>query len=138
MAKKKYKLYLCFITLIGKESDTSMLYDFYFSTSTEEFWGDDFEQKPAGICRELTPYDSTYTKVMRTRLDFQLDLAQEQTCFSMQDVIDGCCALGWENIDSKEYPEDGRIVFRFGDTMETVEEQLRRRNLGFNTDEQQQ
>ena len=125
------KLYLCFINFIGNNSEESFIYDFYFSNSTDEFWGDDFEQKPAGICRLLSPYESTYTEVKRTVLNFKLDLAQEQTCFSMQDVIDGCCALGWENIDSKDYPEDGRVVFHFGMEMKNVYSQLEKRSCAF-------
>lgn len=127
MPKKKNNLYLCFISFIGIENDGKYIYDFYFSNTTDEFWGDDFEQKPAGICRTLTPYDNTYTEIKRIKANFKLDLSQEQTCFSMQDVIDGCCALGWENIDNKEYPEDGRIVFHFGEEYSSVSKKLERR-----------
>ena len=124
-------IYLCFIKLIGKENEEQYIYDFYFSTTTDEFWGDDFEQKPAGICRELIPYEDTYTEIKRIVINFKLDLAQEQTCFSLQDVIDGCCALGWENIDNSEYPEDGRIVFHFGEDYESVESKLIKRSFTF-------
>lgn len=133
MAKqqKKNNLFLCFVNLIGKENTDKFIYDFYFSNSTDEFWGDDFEQKPAGICREIEPYDDTYTEKKRCTLPFKLDLSQEQTCFSMQDVIDGCCALAWENIDNIDYPEDGRIVFHFGQSLNDVIDILLRRNLFF-------
>lgn len=132
MAKKKQNnLYLCFIAFIGKENSDKSIYDFYFSNTTEEFWGDDFEQKPAGICRLIEPYNDTYTVKKRCVINFKLDLAQEQTCFSMQDVIDGCCALGWENIDNIEYPEDGRIVFHFGEPIKDVTEKLMERDLFF-------
>lgn len=125
------KLYLCFIKLIGLNSNKDYMYDFYFTDNTENFWGDNFEQKPAGLCNNLEPFEEAFTTIKRTTTKFLLDLAQEQTCLSMQDVIDGCCALGWENIDNTEYPEDGRIIFQFGEDFDNVENKLARRGSFF-------
>ena len=128
------QLYLCFITYVGKSKKNLLIYDFYFSISTDEFWGDNFEYKPAGICKNLEPYPNTITEIKRTMVDFPLDLAQEQTCLSMQDVIDGCCALAWENIDNRDYPDDGRVIFPFGEKIEDVEKKLAKRNFFFMED----
>jgi hypothetical protein len=38
--------------------------------------------------------------------------------------------LAWENVDDyDEYPEDGRIFFRFGETLEDVENKLAVKNV---------
>lgn len=125
------ELFLIYIKYIGQNHDENYMYEFYFSTYIDDVWGDNFEHKPAGICRELEPYNDNISEIKRITLKFQLDLAQEQTCFSMQDVIDGCCALAWENIDGKEYPEEGRVVLQFGETFDDVENILSRKGSFF-------
>lgn len=125
------EIFLCFIRKIGENYDGNQIYDFYFTSDLENFWGDDFEQKPAGICNNLIPYEDTYTEIKRVTLKFKLDLSQDQTCLSMQDVIDGCCALAWENIDDIEYPEDGRIIFNFGEPLSEVENKIAKRGSFF-------
>jgi hypothetical protein len=122
------KKYLCFINLIGEDIDSNYTYEFLFTENLDDFWGDDFEQKPAGLCNNLSPIDGTFNTVIKTKIKFKLDLVQNNTCLSIQDCIDGVIALAWENIDEYEsYPEDGRIVFHFGDSFESVEDKLARR-----------
>ena len=51
----------------------------------------------------------------------------------MQDCIDGCIALAWENIDDyEEYPENGRLVFNFGEAFEDVERKFALRGVLLN------
>ena len=69
--------------------------------------------------------------IVRTTMKF--DLAQKCNCFSMQDCIDGCIALAWENIDDyEEYPENGRLVFNFGEAFEDVERKFALRGVLLN------
>lgn len=119
---------LCYINLIGEDIDSNYTYEFLFTERLDEFWGEDFEQKPAGLCNNLTPIENSFDEVIKTKTKFKLDLVQNNTCFSIQDCIDGIVALAWENIDDyDEYPNDGRIVFQFGDSFEDVEDKLAKR-----------
>jgi hypothetical protein len=48
----------------------------------------------------------------------------------MQDCLDGIVALAWQNIDELDaYPEDGRIYFMFGESLEDVERKLALKNV---------
>ncbi len=64
------------------------------------------------------------------KMKIKLDLIQNNCCFSISDCYDGVIALAWENMDDyDEYPEEGRIFFRFGETLEEVEDKLAIKNV---------
>ena len=46
---------LGFIRLIGEETDGYYRYEFIFTDNIDEFWGEDFEQKPCCLVNNLTP-----------------------------------------------------------------------------------
>lgn len=123
---------------MGNDLDGRNIYQFLFGTDEQAdlFWVEDFDVKPAGIVRNFFVDDSQYDDVRILKVNkIKLDLAQENTCFSMQDCRDNCVALAYENLDNLdndpdfEYPEDGRLVFHFGMTMLDVEMVLAKRNL---------
>ena len=123
---------------MGNDLDGRNIYQFLFGTDEQAdvFWVEDFDVKPAGIVRNFFVDDSQYDDVRILKVyKIKLDLAQENTCFSMQDCRDNCVALAYENLDNLdndpdfEYPEDGRLVFHFGMTMLDVEMVLAKRNL---------
>lgn len=126
------KLYLLFIRYIGQDIDDKHIYEFLFGDEDqrERFWGEDFDQKPSCLCNEMNPLEDTYEEVHKVKTKFRLDLAQDSCCHSMVDCIDGIIALGWENIDDyDEYPEEGRIVFHFGDEFDEIEDRLARKGV---------
>jgi hypothetical protein len=50
----------------------------------------------------------------------------------MQDCMDGIIALAFENIDAYEnYPDDGRIYFMFGESIDDVERKLAMKHILF-------
>lgn len=50
----------------------------------------------------------------------------------MQDCMDGIVALCYENISEyTEYPEEGRLFFMFGETLDTVKRKLAMKNMLF-------
>jgi len=113
---------LVFIKLIGAEDDNYYRYEFMFSTDIEEF---DIEEDNEHCCLSETirPITETVTHYVKTKL--KLDLVQDNCCFSFEHAKLGIVALGWENMDSyDEYPKDGRIFFKFGETIEDVEDKL--------------
>ena len=131
-------LKLLYVNFMGNDLDGRNIYQFLFGTDEQAdvFWVEDFDVKPAGIVRNFFVDDSQYDDVRILKVyKIKLDLAQENTCFSMQDCRDNCVALAYENLDNLdndpdfEYPEDGRLVFHFGMTMLDVEMVLAKRNL---------
>lgn len=121
---------LGFIKLIGEESDGYYRYEFIFTSNIDEFWGENFEYKPAGLVNGLLPDDKYISEIHVVKMKIKLDLIQNSCCFGFQDCTDGIIALAWENVDEyEEYPEDGRIFFRFGETLEEVENKLAMKNV---------
>lgn len=138
MTEHDENLKLLYVNFMGNDLDGRNIYQFLFGTDEQAdlFWVEDFDVKPAGIVRNFFVDDSQYDDVRILKVNkIKLDLAQENTCFSMQDCRDNCVALAYENLDNLdndpdfEYPEDGRLVFHFGMTMLDVEMVLAKRNL---------
>ena len=123
-------VYLCFIRLIGEENDGYYRYEFIFTDNIDEVFGDGFEYKPACLVNNLMVNDKYITELHIVKMKIKLDLIQNNCCFSISDCYDGIIALAWENMDAYEdYPEDGRIFFRFGETLEEVERKLAIKNV---------
>lgn len=117
--------YLCFVKYVGEDIDETNRYEFLFTSNIEEFWGENFEYMPAGLCNELIPDKEAYDTVKILRTSLKLDLVQKSCCHSFQDAVDGVIAIAWENMnDYDEYPEEGRAVFHYGDSLSDVEEIL--------------
>lgn len=123
-------LKVIYINYLGKDYDNKNIYQFLLSEDESEVWGEDWNEKPAANCRFLTPSEDMYEYVKELKTDIVLDLAQDNSCVSMQDVRDHVMCLAYENLDNaEEYPENGRIVIHFGDYLNDVEEMLGKRDL---------
>ena len=123
-------VYLCFIRLIGEENDGIYRYEFIFTDNIDEVWGEGFDQKPACLVNDLMVEEQYVTEVHIVKTKIKLDLIQNNCCFSISDCFDGICAIAWENLDGyEEYPEDGRIFFRFGESLDEVENKLAMKNI---------
>lgn len=118
-------LSLGFINFIGTEIDGFNQYELIFTLYPDDFWGENFNYKPAGICNGLEPDRKYIQKVVRIKTLVNLDLIQNSGCFSMQDCMDGIVALAYENLELlDEYPSDGRLYLMFGEKYEDVERKL--------------
>ena len=116
---------LGFIKLIGEESDGYYRYEFIFTNNINEFWGENFEYKPCCLCNGLIPDEKFIWEIHTVKMKIKLELIQDNCCFSFSDATDGIVAIAWEDISEyDEYPEEGRIFFRFGETLDEVEEKL--------------
>ena len=121
---------LGFIRLIGEETDGYYRYEFIFTNNIDEFWCENGEYKPCCLVNDLAPKDEYITEIHIVKMKIKLDLIQNNCCFGFQDCTDGIIALAWENMDNyTEYPEEGRIFFRFGETFEDVENKLAIKNV---------
>jgi hypothetical protein len=122
-------LSLGLIRLIGTEHDGYNQYEFVFTSKPDEFFGDGFEYKPAGLCNNLVPFEKYIDKVVMVKTLMNLDLIQDSGCFSMQDCMDGIVALAWENIDNVDVYPEYRAFFMFGDKYTLVEEKLAEKHV---------
>ena len=124
------EVYLCFIRLVGEENDNYYRYEFVFTNNIDEVFGENFNQKPACLVNDLFVDEEYVSEIHIVKMKIKLDLIQDNCCFSMSDCYDGILALGWENIDAyTEFPSDGRIFFKFGETLEEVERKLAVKNV---------
>ena len=125
-------VYLCFVKLIGEESDDYYRYEFMFTDNPEEVWGEDFNVKPACLVNELKPEDKYVTEIHVVKTKIKFDLIQNNCCYSVSDGYDMIVSIASENIDEyDEFPSDGRLYFMFGDSYLDVEEKLARKNILF-------
>lgn len=125
---------LIYVNIVGKNSDNEFVYEFYFSNDIDMVWDVDWDVKPAVICNLSVPQKVNYNTVKLLKTDILLNVAQKNSCFSMQDCRDGIIPVAWEDIDGyDEYP-DGRIVLRFGMELSDVEDKLSLRSLIFDTE----
>lgn len=123
-------VYLCFIRLIGEENDGYYRYEFIFTNDIDNVWGEEFDQKPACLVNNLMVDDEFITEIHIVKMKIKLDLIQNNCCFSVSDCYDGIVSIAWQNLDDEtEYPEDGRIFFKFGETLEEVENKLAIKNV---------
>ena len=118
-------LYLGFINFIGTEIDGYNQYEFIFTTHPDEFWGENFNYKPAGLCNGLEPDRKYVQKIVVIKTLINLDLIQDSGCFSVQDCMDGVVSLAYQDLDGlDEYPEEGRLFLNFGESYNDVERKL--------------
>lgn len=120
---------LIFIKQIGEDINNNYVYDLFFTDDIDLVWGESWQTKPAGICGDIPPTQDSFNLTKRIVTEIKLDLAQDNTCFSMQDCMSNIIPLGWENIDDyDEYPDD-RLVLHYGETYEDIEEILNNKNI---------
>jgi hypothetical protein len=121
---------LIFINELGPDFRGNHIYEFIFSNTDGDLWGEEWEATPAA--GRPFPPDLKYIKrVGRTfKEGMELELGKNSDYFSMEDIIDGILSLGWEKIpeDSLESLED-RLVFHFGEDITSVEDKLYSKDL---------
>ena len=128
--ENEMNLKVVYVLYLGKNSDGKNVYHFLISDDEDKIWGEDWNDKPAANCRFLTPEKEMYDYVKELKTDIILDLAQDNTYYSMADCKDKIIALAYEDISTyEEYPEPVRIVIHFGDSLEDVERMLGQRDL---------
>lgn len=120
---------LIYVNKLGSNYKGENLYEFIFSDSTENIWGESWDSKPAN--GYPSPPDMEFiTKVgvLKNVLDFEV--LQNSDIFSMIDGMDDVIALAWENESEQvNFDVQKRLVFRFGDTIESVKNKLYERDI---------
>lgn len=116
---------LVFVNPLFKNTDGTYEYDLFFSIDTSVVWGIDWEYNNPSICDDLTPEESTYSSVYRMKTKIPFKTLREISCYSVEYATYEIIALAWIDIDRMEdYPENGRCVLKFNDTIDKVKEKL--------------
>ena len=119
-------MYLIYINRIGKTFKGENIFEFLFSDSTEWEWDDSwYESSVLTDTRELSP-DESIIKLVGTLKNDELDLelVQEDGVRDIYNAVEGIIALGWEKLGEEDEIPEKRRLFKFGDTKESVDEQL--------------
>lgn len=112
--------------------DPTYEYEFLFSDTPEIVYGPDWDYPNPSICGDVSPDKTTYSSIKTVKTTFKLKTLQETTCYSMEYGMNNILALAWIDIEGlDEYPENGRMVFHFGDSIEKVEELLSKYDYHF-------
>ena len=121
--------YLIYINGLGSNYRGENIYEFIFSDTTEDIWGENWEARPAN--GYPSPPDIEHVKKVGvlTNGDVTLELVQQSDVFSVQDSIDDVIALGWEKEDEIDFSLVKRLVFRYGDQEQIVKDKLYERDL---------
>jgi len=100
-------LKLVFINRIGTDSDGNQEFDLYYSTTPEDVWAEDFAEQVPSICGmdDMIPDIDTYDAIRRVSVNSKqtIFLAVENSCFSMQDCMDGIIQLVWIKASDGNY-----------------------------------
>lgn len=100
-------------------------YLLFFSNTPDFVWGQDWDVNNPASLGDTTPEQSTCSSIYRLRTTLPLKTIQETTCYSLEYATYRIVALSWidiENLD--EYPEFGRFVFYFGDSIDDIHNQI--------------
>lgn len=119
-------MYLIYINRIGTTFKGEHIFEFLFSDSIEWEWDETwYESSVMTDTRELSPDESIIKMVGTLKTDeFNLELVQEDGVRDIYNAVEGIIALGWEKLEDEEEIPEKRRVFNFGDTKESIDEQL--------------
>ena len=123
-------MYLIFVNELGPNYRGENIYEFIFSDNIENVWGESWESKPANSY-PLPPDIKHIKKVGVLKNDnISLSVIQKSDYFSMMDSLDDVIAMAWENENELlNFDLVKRLVFRFGESEESVKNKLYERDL---------
>jgi hypothetical protein len=122
--------YLIYVNELGPNYRGDNIYEFIFSDTTENIWGEMWESKPSN--GYPSPPDIEFIKKVGILKNDKISLSviQKSDYFSMIDAVDDVVALAWENEnESTNFDLVKRLVFRFGDKEENVKNKLYERDI---------
>ena len=130
--------YLIYINKIGTNFKGEHIFEFLFSDRTDWDWDESwYESSVVTDKNDLTP-EPNYIKLvgnLKTE-NLDLELVQNSGVFQIYNAVEGIIALGWEKLEDsdEDYPEE-RIVFKFGESKESIENKLYSMDLVLNYNE---
>ena len=124
---------LVYINELGPNYKGDNIYEFIFSETEQEVWGDDWDKQPSG--GSPTPPNIEFVDKVGTlkNSEIELSLIQKSDFFGMYDAVDGIIALGWESENSEGLTADTkRLVFHYGEDIKSIEDKLYERDIVLN------
>ena len=127
---------LIYVNEIGSDYKGQRQYEFIFSESAEIDMEEWFDVPASSTMTSKSPSIEYIDLVgLLKDTDLVLELIQNSGVFQIYNAVEGIIALGWEKLqDDQDYPEE-RLVFRFGETKESVEKKLYSLDLVLNYDD---
>ena len=122
--------YLIYLNELGPNYKGDNIYEFNFSDSLEDVWGESWESNPANGYPQ-PPDLELISKVAVLKNDkLKFNVIQNSDYFSMIDCKDDIISLGWE-IENEfvNYSINKRLSFRFGESEEIVKNKLYERDI---------
>ena len=116
--------YLAFVDIMGKTVDGRYIYRVDFTQAPDIVWGNLWNATPAGIIPQIRPEENCLSITAQLLTKHRYQLAKENTCFSMQDCIDGILPLMFDEPYSDEI-----VVLPFGLPLEDVIDELEEKGL---------
>jgi hypothetical protein len=122
--------YLIYVNELGPNYKGDNIYEFIFSDSSEDVWGESWESKPSN--GYPLPPDIEHIKKVGVLKNDQITMSviQNSDYFSMIDSMDDIIALSWENeSEHVDFTRQKRLVFKFGETEQSVKDKLYERDI---------
>ena len=122
--------YLIYVNELGPNYKGDNIYEFIFSDSSEDVWGESWESKPSN--GYPLPPDIEHIKKVGVLKNDQITMSviQNSDYFSMIDSMDDIIALCWENeSEDVDFTRQRRLVFKFGETEQSVKDKLYERDI---------
>jgi hypothetical protein len=124
---------LIFINKIGMNHKGEFSYEFLFSNSIDWDWDESWYVPTIDVYSLIPDVDWISNVGSLTTDELNLELVQELGTFSVFNSVEGIIALGWEKFDEED-SEKERLVFQFGESIDSVKDKLYSRDLIFNND----
>ena len=100
-------------------------YLMFFSDTPDFVWGQDWDVNNPASLNDTTPDKTTYSSIYKLKSTLPLKTVQQTTCYSIEYATYKILALSWIDIENlEEYPEFGRLVFYFGDTIDKIKQKI--------------
>lgn len=122
--------YLIYVNELGPNYKGDNIYEFIFSDSSKDIWGESWESKPSNGY-PLPPDLEHIKKVGVLKNDLiTMSVIQNSDYFSMIDAMDDIIALAFENDNEDvDFDHQKRLVFKFGETEQSVKDKLYERDI---------
>ena len=122
--------YLIYVNELGPNYKGDNIYEFIFSDSSKDIWGESWESKPSNGY-PLPPDLEHIKKVGVLKNDLiTMSVIQNSDYFSMIDAMDDIIALAFENDNEDvDFEHQKRLVFKFGETEQSVKDKLYERDI---------
>ena len=122
---------LIYINELGPNYLGNNIYEFIFGYNDCEPFGEGWDSVPAS--GNALPPEIEYIKKVGVlkESNLKLHLVQDSDYFCVYDAVEDVISLGWEDADSDEVinQDKTRLVFRYGETLDSVSDKLYERDL---------